>query len=114
MPLDDVFKLVHQKGALIFQAHPFRDNMTRVDKNLIDGIEAGNYSIHHNSRNELAKKWANENDIKRIYGSDYHSPSFMCGAGILTEHEITSNELLVDVLKKQNFQATDGKKIFMP
>jgi hypothetical protein len=58
--------------ALIYQAHPFRDRMTRAEASLLDGVEVYNGHPRHESRNELALAWCKENGRLMISGSDTH------------------------------------------
>jgi len=57
---------------LLIQAHPFRDGITRVDPSLLDGVETYNVHPHHNSRIGLAVKYAHENNLPAICGTDFH------------------------------------------
>lgn len=107
----DVSPLIRESGALIYQAHPFRNGMTVTKPELIDGIEAINFCTTHDSRNDIAALWAKKFDMNTVYGSDYHSEKYMQGAGILTDFEIKTNAGLVRVLKNMDFKVTDGKKI---
>lgn len=57
---------------LFLQAHPFRDGMTQMDVSLLDGIEVFNMHPGHNSRVSLAAKYASDNHLVTVGGSDYH------------------------------------------
>lgn len=114
MTIKELYPFFHENGALIFQAHPFRDNMTVTSPKYLDGIEAGNFCTTHDSRNDIAAAWAKKFGMLTVYGSDYHSKSYMRGAGILTEQPIKDNSQLVEVLKTKNFTVTDGEKTFSP
>lgn len=110
----DIVPFIHERGALIFQAHPFRNGMTVTDPSLLDGIEAGNFCTTHDSRNDIAQIWAKRYELLTVYGSDYHNKCYMRGAGILTDDPITDNERLVSVLKSKSFMVTDGLNIYKP
>lgn len=101
----EISKMFREKGAVIFQAHPFRNNMTVTDPNLLDGIEAYNMTplTNHNSRNDFANLWAKEHNLIKICGSDYHNKNYLCGCGILTEKEITDSKQLAQILKSRQF-----------
>ena len=111
MKLRDAINVIRQNGALVFQAHPCRNGITVTDPRYLDGIEAGNFCVIREDRNDISEAWAKKYRLKKVYGSDYHAMSQMCGAGILTDIPITSNMQLLDVLKSQNFKATNGKRI---
>ncbi len=113
MKIKTASEYFHSKGALIFQAHPFRDGMTVTNPKYIDGIERINFCTTHENRNQMAKIWSETYDLLKVYGQDYHSVNYMQGAGILTDFEIKTTEQLVKVLKSQNFKVTDGKEIIL-
>lgn len=112
--IKELYPFFHEHGALVFQAHPFRDTMTVTSPNTLDGIEAGNFCTTHDSRNDIAAVWAKKFNMLTVYGSDYHSLSYMRGAGILTDSPVTSNAQLVETLKTKSFKVTDGENIFLP
>ena len=59
--------------SVFIQAHPFRNDMTLVSPEILDGIEVFNMHPGHNSRIGLAAKYAKEKGFEIITaGSDYH------------------------------------------
>lgn len=113
MKIKNAYEYLNLKGALVFQAHPFRDGMTVTNPKYIDGIEEINFCVTHENRNEFAKLWADKYDLLKVYGQDFHSVRYMQGAGILTEKEIKTNKDLLEVLKTQNFKVTNGQEIIL-
>lgn len=109
--IKDIVPLIHEAGGLLFQAHPFRNNMTVTDPDLLDGIEVFNFSAGHDSRNDIACLWAKKYGLIGICGQDYHIPSYLIGGGILTDTEIKDNKQLAMVLKSGEFKMTDGNHI---
>ncbi len=103
--------LIKEAGGLLFQAHPFRSGMTVTDPYLLDGIEVFYFSAGHDSRNDIACEWAKKFGLVGICGQDYHNASYLFGAGILTDSEITDNKHLVEILKSGAFKLTDGSQI---
>lgn len=65
-----LFSRLH--GLLVYQAHPFRVNMTPADPELIDGIEVYNGNINHNSHNDSSKEYARKHNLRPISGADAH------------------------------------------
>lgn len=112
--IEELYPMFHEHGALVFQAHPFRDCMTVTNPKYIDGIEAGNFCSTHDSRNDIAALWAKKFNMLTVYGTDYHSTDYMCSAGILTDSPICCNSQLIETLKSGKFTVTDGKNIFSP
>ena len=110
----ELYPFFHERGALVFQAHPFRNTMTITNPSYLDGIEAGNFCTTHDSRNDIAEIWAKKFDMLTVYGSDYHSVSYMRSAGILTDYPITDNRILIETLKNKSFTVTDGEREYKP
>ncbi len=109
--IKDIAPLVQEAGGLLFQAHPFRNSITVTDPQILDGIEVYNFSAGHDSRNDIACMWAKKFGLIGICGQDYHIPSYLIGAGMLTDTEIKDNKQLVDILKSASYQLTDGNQI---
>ena len=72
MGLEDFSSMARAKGLLLIQAHPFRDNMVRVNPSFLDGVESLNANIRQNSRNHISEKYAVENNLIKMGGSDFH------------------------------------------
>ncbi|MBE6663155.1 MAG: hypothetical protein E7602_01480 [Ruminococcaceae bacterium] len=101
-------ELVHARGGLIYQAHPYRawDYITRpfpldcLDK--LDGIEVYN-AANLPEWNEKAQKLANEKGLATIGGSDGHSTNSCGRSGIAVKKRIKSNDILVEILKSGDY-----------
>ena len=79
-------KAARRHGRIaLFQAHPFRNHMTVVKPDLLDGIEVYNGNSSHNSRNDIALMWAQKNNLRPLSGSDCHTPWMASPGGILLE-----------------------------
>lgn len=78
--LSDFVSASKSEKNLIIQAHPFRNGMTLMPSELLDGIEVYNLHPNHNSRVGFAAKYAEE--IKGVFtcGTDFHHT----GQGALT------------------------------
>ena len=97
--IDAFSRLAHENGLLLFQAHPFRNGMTVVRPNLLDGVETYNASQAHDSRNEIALSWAERFGLLQSSGSDCHSTDGVGMGGLVTERPITDSDALIDALK---------------
>lgn len=99
------YDLVHireactEAGILIYQAHPYRPDMTRAVPGFLDGVEVYNGCPRHDSRNELALAYAKNNRLGMSSGSDAHRPEDVARGGLLTETRITDHERLKRVLQ---------------
>ena len=101
---DAFSKIARENGVLFVQAHPFRNWMTVIRPDFLDGVEVFNGHKGHDSRNEIAEAWAEKFSLIKTSGTDFHYNHAPANGGILTEVEITSMEQLVEILKSGNYQ----------
>ena len=100
MTLKTFSALARENGLLVVQAHPFRSRMTVVKPQLLDGVEAFNGHIGHDSRNYLANELALRYGLIRTSGGDFHHPHQRADvAGILTDTPVSDMEQLTAILK---------------
>ena len=104
MNIKSFSKLAHENGLMIFQAHPFRNDMTIINPKYLDGIEVYNGCVRHNSNNDFAEIWANKFNLKKSSGSDFHQLGDEARAGIITKTEIKTNEDLLNILSSGDYQ----------
>ena len=97
-------QLAMENGILFVQAHPFRNGMTVVNPRFLDGVEIFNGHMGHDSRNEIAYAWAEKFNLLKTSGTDFHYKDSPVNAGITTDFEITSLDMLVKTLKEGNYQ----------
>lgn len=83
--LEEFRPFADENGLVVFQAHPFREDMTIIDWNLLDGIEVYNGHAGHDSSNEIALAWAKKRNLRMSSGSDFHYETGMEPGGILLE-----------------------------
>ena len=104
MSIKEMSAYVHESGMLIYQAHPFRNGMSVIDPQYLDGIEVFNGHIFHNSRNKVANLWADIHGLKRTSGTDFHEAKHVLIGGILTDYPIETTEQLVETLKNESYE----------
>ncbi len=109
MGLAKFYPLARAAGALLLQAHPFRDTCRPacfpVDPALLDGIEVCNANPRHNSHNDLALAMAQANSgLIRVCGSDCHQPEDVGLGGILCETLPENDRALAALLRSGNYQ----------
>lgn len=83
LPPVEAITLIHGAGGTATVAHP---GMTRIDRRELeglkqdglDGVEVG-HSDHPPSLQEKLAKWADELDLVKTAGSDYHGPTVSPG-----------------------------------
>ena len=82
--VEEYRKNVKLPDSLFIQAHPFRNNMTKIDPVLLDGVETMNFHPNHNSRNSSCAGYAKENKIDLCTGgSDFHDDVEYAAAALL-------------------------------
>lgn len=112
--IDKLRTVTSEFGILIFQAHPFRPNLTRANPRYLDGMEVVNGNPRHNSHNDLAMKYANENSLAISAGSDCHEIGDVGRGGIITAARITTLNDLKVILMNGKFQIVyvkDNKEV---
>ncbi|MGN1202827.1 MAG: PHP-associated domain-containing protein [Eubacterium sp.] len=99
----EVFRLVKERGYLIYQAHPFRVGIRRCNPDYIDGVEIYNGKTGR-AENQKAFEWARENNKLMVSGSDFHTVKNLARGGIITDKPVKNNSDLLTILRSQNFE----------
>lgn len=99
---------------LFIQAHPFRNGMTEVPPEYLDGIEAFNMHPGHNSRVAVANQYAKKHHMITTAGTDYHHPGHEGMASLLTKTKIKTSYDIVDVLRSGDYLFEIGGSIVLP
>lgn len=104
MGLEKFSPLVRQAGALLIQAHPFRDKNTPADPALVDGYEVKNASPRAANHNELTAEFIAQHPGKlQLCGSDFHRVEDTGCGGILTEILPENEAALATLLRAENY-----------
>ena len=83
-PLPEVYKTLHDFGAITVQAHPFRELCRPLDPRFLDGVEIFNTHPRHENHNRLALLFAEKYQIPiRTSGSDFHQMPDVGRGGML-------------------------------
>ena len=113
------YKLVHEAGGMISQAHPYRVEPyipeIRVFPEYTDAVEVFNamhsspLSTRHNdpSWNDTALKLALDNNNMMTAGSDIHSTQLI-GGGMSFKRRLASSTDFCDMLKTGEYIMSDG------
>ncbi len=102
--ISELCDFAHKNGLLVYQAHPFRNNLCIVPPGICDGIEVFNSHPRHDSRNDIALAWAQKYNLNTISGSDAHKPEDMAISGIRTKYEIKTSDDLLNTLKSCDYK----------
>ena len=101
--------LVHSCGAILVQAHPFREVCAPAPAEDLDGVEVFNGHPRHDSRNPLAMEFSIAHPhLIRTSGSDYHRTQDLATGGIETDRAIHTPAGLVQCLKDNAFTRIGG------
>ena len=95
----DFSAFAQEHGILFYQAHPFRNSMKVVDPKLLFGIEVCNTHPRHDSRNDIARAWAEKYNLHKIGGSDCHQIQDVGTSFIQTDYPVKNSDDLIHVLK---------------
>ncbi len=107
---EEFYKIAHENGVLMIQAHPFRREMHIHNWKNIDGYEVFNGNPRHYSCNPMAEAWAKYHNKSIVTsGSDFHEVDDAYHGGIYFEKEIKDQFQLVEELKKGNYTLKKDK-----
>ena len=90
-------------GILIVQAHPFRENCTPAAAENLHGMEIYNGHDGHDSRNDLAKEYAEKHGLIPTAGSDCHYYHAVGTASVNTTSLPADMDRLIAMLKSGNY-----------
>lgn len=107
-------KAFRSENTLLVQAHPFRNNMTQIPPEYLDGIEAFNIHPNHNSRVALANRYARERNLIRTVGTDFHHLGHEGLSALLTKAEVKTSADIVEVLRSGDYLFEIGGSIVIP
>lgn len=103
MGIEEFSKQFRNEERLLIQAHPFRDGMTKVAPEYLDGMETFNMHPNHNSRVALASKYAKMHNLIPTAGTDFHHLGHEGMAALLTKRELKTSHDIVEVLKSRDY-----------
>ncbi len=104
---EKIHNLAHNKGYLVYQAHPFRTGIRRCNPDFIDGVEVFNGKTDK-ALNEKAYEWAKNTGKLMVSGSDFHTVNHLARGGIITNEPVGSNDDLLRILKSQSFRRIEN------
>ena len=103
----EIYKRCHNRGYLVYQAHPFRVGIRRCNPDYIDGVEVYNGKTEK-PLNDRACEWAKQNNKLMVSGSDFHTVKNLAKGGIITNEVIKNNGDLLRILKSNNFKRIEN------
>ncbi len=96
-----VFDFCNEKNILMIQAHPFRSEQGHApaDMRYVHGIEVYNPHPSFDPKVEDALKLAEENNLLKTAGSDFHIKSQAGNAGLIVPDHISDQFMIRDYIK---------------
>ena len=101
--LEDFAPIAKKNNLVIIQAHPFREGMTVKNPELVDGFEVYNGHGGHDSRNPIARAWAERFSKLMTSGSDFHYVSEKEHGGLYFEERLLTSRQVADAILKNNY-----------
>jgi len=98
MKKSDELKLMIENGALIFQAHPFRNRTTVMDTDLMDGIEINCHPKYGKTYTKELLQIAEENRLIVTCGGDFHADTYHPTCGMYLPDSIKDHKDLLTYL----------------
>jgi len=98
-PLEKMYALVHERGGLVIQAHPFRGGGQIQDMAYLDGVEVNCHPLYDATHCARLMKIAEENDLLVTCGGDYHADCYRAVCGTHFPDGKTEYADLMDYLK---------------
>ena len=98
---EQLFKYCEEHGALMVQAHPFRDKHSPANPEYMHGVEI-NLRPQDFERRSLVQAFASEHNLLVTCGSDYHIESMKEFGGMIFPDEIQDSVQMAKHLIKTN------------
>ena len=112
-PVEDLVRLVNEKGGVVIPSHPFRGGNSIGDRiRHLKGLCAieGHNGYSHYSQNVKAIKTAEELKLPYSGGSDAHE-SKEVGACYTEFYDQVTYDNLIELLKAGNYKGVDTRKV---
>ncbi len=103
LTLKKLYSLCVKNNILLVQAHPCRAYCTPSDAKLLDGAEVYNANMRHNNNNNEAFKWAENNNLIMVSGSDFHEKEDLALGGIITDTDFSNMTELINILRSGKY-----------
>lgn len=98
-----LYEWCEAEGALLVQAHPYREICDVADVRFLHGAEIANLHPGHDSHNDLARKLCEENGLIGTGGSDFHFRGGE-GGGVLFPRAPRDEKELAEILVSRDFE----------
>lgn len=103
-----LFEWCNAHGALLVQAHPYREICTPGDPKYLHGVEVANLHPLHNSKNRKALRFCRQNGLIATGGSDFHFPLGI-GGGMMLARAPKDEAELAEIIKSRDYEIISSK-----
>ncbi len=93
-----------ENSLIVIQAHPFRKNMKIIEPELLDGMEVYNGHGGHDSRNDIAYRWAEKFNLRKTSASDFHYNSGMEHGGMYLDEMPGDSKDLARIIRENKYR----------
>ena len=101
---ETLFAVANEFGALLYQAHPFRDGCHVREAKYMHGVEVYNGNPRQEQHNELAEAFAEKNGLLATSGTDFHHPEDLGRGGAYIPDEISDEKMLVLYMRENELR----------
>ncbi|MBE6621518.1 MAG: PHP domain-containing protein [Ruminococcaceae bacterium] len=99
LTLEELYRLAHEQGGIVVQAHPFRGGNRLQDPSVLDGVEINCHPGYLASFYREVSDFAVENGLILTCGGDYHADSYRAFCGVEIPDTIRDGKALAAYLR---------------
>lgn len=88
--LRELYLFAHERGALLFHAHPYRFGGAPADWREIDGVEINCHPLYLDHHGDEVRAYAAEHSLLLTCGSDYHGDIYKAHCGVWLPDDLSS------------------------
>ena len=109
---EQLFNLAEENGLLMYQTHPFRDNVNVGNPQFMHGIESFNGHYHHKNNNDIAEEFCKKHNLIGLSGTDYHHDDQPITAGMYIPEDIDCERDLANYIFKNDFTNVEEHALY--
>ena len=95
---EELYRLVHEAGGILVQAHPMRRQNRLLDTGLLDGIEISCHPLYEGTHIDELTPIAEAADILLTAGGDFHADTHRARCGVYLDGSITTAKQIADYI----------------
>lgn len=95
---EELYRLVHEAGGILVQAHPMRRQNRLLDTGLLDGIEISCHPLYEGTHIAELTPIAEKAGLILTAGGDFHADTHRARCGVYLDDTITTVKEIADYL----------------